>query len=41
VRHVVYPGLIHDAYRMPGVMPRARQMLEDSAAALASAFAAG
>ena len=40
VRHVVYPGLIHDAFRMPGVLRRARRMLEDSAAALAAAFAA-
>ena len=39
VRHVVYPGLIHTAYRMPGVLPGARRMLEDSAAALADAFA--
>jgi acetyl esterase len=36
--HTSYPGLIHGAYRMPGVLPGARRMLEDSAAALASAF---
>jgi acetyl esterase len=39
VRHIVYPGLIHTSYRMPGVIPEARKMLEDSAAALAAAFA--
>jgi len=39
VRHLVYPGLIHTAYRMPGVLPGARRMLEDSAEALAAAFA--
>lgn len=38
VRHIVYPGLIHNAYRMPGVLEGARRMLEDSADALASAF---
>jgi acetyl esterase len=38
VRHRVYPGLIHTAYRMPGVLPGARRMLEDSAAAVARAF---
>lgn len=38
VRHIVYPGLIHTAYRMPGVLPGARRMLEDSAEALAAAF---
>ena len=38
VRHIVYPGLIHNAYRMPGVLPGARKMLEDSAGALAAAF---
>lgn len=39
VRHIVYPGLIHSAYRMPAVLPGARKMLEDSAEALAAAFA--
>ena len=39
VRHIVYPDLIHTAYRMPGVLPGARKMLEDSAAALSDAFA--
>lgn len=39
VRHIVYPDLIHSAYRMPAVLPAARQMLEDSATALAKAFA--
>ncbi len=38
VRHIVYPGLIHSAYRMPGVLPGARKMLEDSAEALAAGF---
>ena len=33
-----YPGLIHGAYRMPGVLPGATKMLEDSAAALGAAF---
>jgi acetyl esterase len=36
--HVVYPGLVHTAYRMPAVLPGAREMLEDSAAALVRAF---
>lgn len=36
--HTSYPGLIHGAYRMPGVLPGARRMLEDSAAALVAAF---
>jgi acetyl esterase len=36
--HLVYPGLIHGAYRMPGVLDGARQMLDDSAAALIKAF---
>jgi acetyl esterase len=40
VRHLVYPDLIHNAYRMPGVLPSARRMLEDSADALQRAFAA-
>jgi acetyl esterase len=38
VEHVVYPGLIHGAYRMPGVLDGARRMLEDSAAALIKAI---
>jgi len=37
-RHICYPGLIHGAYRMPGVLPGARRMLEDTASALISAF---
>lgn len=37
VEHVVYPGLIHGAYRMPGVLPAARAMLDASAQALRSA----
>jgi acetyl esterase len=36
--HIVYPGLIHTAYRMPGVLHGARRMLEDSAAALNRTF---
>jgi acetyl esterase len=40
VRHLVYPDLIHGAYRMPAVLPGARRMLEDSAAGLARAFSA-
>lgn len=36
--HVVYPELIHGAYRMPGVLDGARRMLEDSSAALIKAF---
>jgi acetyl esterase len=36
--HTAYPGLIHGAYRMPGFLPGARRMLDDSAAALATAF---
>lgn len=36
--HIHYPDLIHGAYRMPGVLPGARRMLEDSASALAGAF---
>jgi acetyl esterase len=39
VRHTVYPDLIHTAYRMPAILPGARRMLADSAAALAEAFA--
>jgi len=35
---VVYPELVHGAYRMPGVLDGARKMLEDSAAALIKAF---
>jgi acetyl esterase/lipase len=38
VEHIVYPALIHGAYRMPGVLDGARQMLDDSAAALIKAF---
>ena len=38
VEHVVYPELIHGAYRMPGVLDGARRMLEDSAAALIKAL---
>jgi len=38
VRHIVYPDLIHNAYCMPGVLPGARKMLEDSAEALAASF---
>ena len=38
VEHVVYPELIHGAYRMPGVLDGARRMLEDSAAALIKAI---
>ena len=37
-RHICYPDLIHGAYRMPGVLPAARRMLEDSASALVNAF---
>ncbi len=37
VRHQVFTGLIHGAYRMPGVIPGARAMLEVSAAALLTA----
>ena len=37
-RHIRYPSLIHGAYRMPGVLPGARRMLEDTASALVSAF---
>jgi acetyl esterase/lipase len=36
--HIVYPELTHGAYRMPGVLNGARQMLDDSAAALIKAF---
>jgi acetyl esterase len=36
--HLVYPDLIHGAYRMPGVLDGARRMLEDSAASLIKAF---
>jgi acetyl esterase/lipase len=38
VQHICYPDLIHGAYRMPGVLPGARRMLEDTASALISAF---
>jgi acetyl esterase len=34
VDHIHYSGLIHGAYRMPAVLDDARQMLDDSAAAL-------
>ena len=37
-RHIRYPSLIHGAYRMPGVLPGARRMLEDTASALVSAL---
>ena len=37
-RHISYPDLIHGAYRMPGVLPGARRMLEDTASALVNAF---
>jgi acetyl esterase len=37
-RHICYPDLIHGAYRMPGVLPAARRMLEDTASALVNAF---
>lgn len=36
--HIVYPDLIHGAYRMPGVVEGAGKMLEDSSAALLKAF---
>ena len=36
--HIVYPELIHGAYRMPGVLDGARRMLDDSAAAMIKAF---
>jgi acetyl esterase len=32
--HIVYPGLIHGAFRMPGVAPAARAMLDAAAEAL-------
>jgi acetyl esterase len=35
---IVYPGLIHTAYRMPGMLEGARAMLVDSAGALDRAF---
>jgi acetyl esterase len=37
-KHILYPGLMHGAYRMPGVIPGAGKMLEDSASELAKAF---
>jgi acetyl esterase len=37
-QHIIYPDLIHGAYRMPGVLPAARRMLEDTASALVNAF---
>ena len=37
VEHIVYPGLMHGAYRMPGVLPTARAMLDASADALRTA----
>jgi len=40
VDHIHYSGLIHGAYRMPAVLDDARQMLEDSAAALVRILAA-
>ena len=36
--HLVYPALIHGAFRMTGVLEGARQMLEDGAAALIKAL---
>jgi acetyl esterase len=36
--HICYPGMIHGAYRMPGVLPGARRMLEDSASSMITAF---
>lgn len=38
--HVCFDGLIHGAYRMPAVLPGAREMLTASADALRRAFAA-
>jgi acetyl esterase len=38
VDHICFDGLIHGAYRMPGVLPRAREMLAASAGALRRAF---
>jgi acetyl esterase len=38
VGHKVYPDLVHGAYRMAAVLPGARAMLDDSAAALAHAI---
>lgn len=38
VDHIRYSGLIHGAYRMPAVLDDARQMLDDSAAALIRTF---
>jgi acetyl esterase len=35
---VLYPGLVHGAYRMPAVLTDARKMLDDSAAALLKTF---
>ena len=40
VDHIHYSGLIHGAYRMPAVLDDARQMLDDSAAALVRTLAA-
>ena len=40
VDHIHYSGLIHGAYRMPAVLDGARQMLDDSAAALVRKLAA-
>ena len=40
VDHIHYSGLIHGAYRMPAVLDDARQMLDDSAAALVRILAA-
>jgi acetyl esterase len=40
VDHIHYAGLMHGAYRMPAVLADARQMLDDSAAALVRTLAA-
>lgn len=40
VDHIEYSGLIHGAYRMPAVLHAAREMLDDSAAALVRTLAA-
>jgi acetyl esterase len=37
-QHIRYPDLIHGAFRMPGVLPGARRMLEDGASVLAGVF---
>jgi acetyl esterase len=40
VDHIHYSGLIHGAYRMPAVLDGARQMLDDSVAALVKTLVA-